>query len=507
MRKLLMASTAILGASAGLALAQTTLPANQAQGQYVAPYGAGPATNNNNNAWGIANTPSGSAAAGPNSTIKSPNVNAVPAPGTVVIRLNGLVSVEMGAMYTSANTYSTPGGTYKVNPVGIAQYARLYPGFDGVAANGLRYGASIEIRENYSQSNFPGTLTGTSTPSTTSLATSPSTNSSAETLFIRRAFTYMGSDQLGIVRFGQGDGVIGLLNEGWFDGQNMDFEGGPFNGGDLQGFAPAPALGIPFVFVSLAGAEYGNDKIVYMSPQYYGFDFGVQYAPNMGNTYQYGAAGASGLAANPNSIGLTSGNDPTRWYNQVAVGGRYQQTFGAVDFKIFAVYETASKNQLTVGSYQPASTPVATRSSALTRYDNLSWYTAGAGVTAFNVTAAIDYVGGADNGQISMRPTGGAPMAAFIGSLIYANGPWRGGIEYMTDTSQGAAVLYGVSQRNEYGLTGGISYAIAPGVSVTAEYVYQHRHQGDYNFNTGVAGTGTVDAQGQGAMFATTLTW
>src|ERR1700712_6105159 len=101
MRKLLLASAAILGATGGLASARA--PANQNQGQYAGPYGAGPAANNNNNAWGIANTPTGGAAAGPLSTIYAPNVNAVPAPGTVVIRLNGRVEGDMSAVFTSAD--------------------------------------------------------------------------------------------------------------------------------------------------------------------------------------------------------------------------------------------------------------------------------------------------------------------------------------------------------------------------------------------------------------------
>ena len=101
MRKLLLASAAILGATGGLASAQT--PANPNQGQMAAPYGAGPAANNNNNAWGIANTPSGSAAAGGLSTDLRPNFDAVPAPGTVVIRLNGRVEVDVSASYTSAD--------------------------------------------------------------------------------------------------------------------------------------------------------------------------------------------------------------------------------------------------------------------------------------------------------------------------------------------------------------------------------------------------------------------
>src|ERR1700712_4303348 len=125
MRKLLLASAAILGATGGLAFAQA--PANQSQGQYAGPYGAGPATNNNNNAWGIANTPSGSRQSGPLSTIYAPNVDAVPSPGTVVIRLNGRVEVERSANFTTVdvgrNANGTPNG-YKLNPVGISSYMR-----------------------------------------------------------------------------------------------------------------------------------------------------------------------------------------------------------------------------------------------------------------------------------------------------------------------------------------------------------------------------------------------
>src|SRR5947209_1184923 len=101
MRKLLMASAAFLGASGGVALAQT--PAHPNQGQLAAPYGAGPAANNNNNAWGVANTPTGAAAAGPLSTIYAPNVDAVPAPGTIVVRLNGRVEVDVVTMFGTTN--------------------------------------------------------------------------------------------------------------------------------------------------------------------------------------------------------------------------------------------------------------------------------------------------------------------------------------------------------------------------------------------------------------------
>ena len=243
MRKLLLASAAILGATGGLAFAQA--PANQNQGQYAGPYGAGPAANNNNNAWGIANTPTGGAAAGPLSIIYAPNVTAVPAPGTVVIRLNGRVEVDMSAIFTSADKGVTNTGAptgFKTSPLGIGSYMRLYPGFDGAAANGLRYGAAIELRENFASGVNAGA--GAANAAT---ATSPSANTSGQTVFVRRAFTYLASDKAGIVRFGQADGVLGLFDNCIFTSGCWDAGLGNFNGGANQSLSPSAGVAIPFV--------------------------------------------------------------------------------------------------------------------------------------------------------------------------------------------------------------------------------------------------------------------
>jgi hypothetical protein len=491
MRKLLMASAAILGATSGLAYAQTRPVANPNQGQLAAPYGAGPAANNNNNAWGVANTPTGSAAAGPLSTVYAPNVNAVPAPGTIVIRLNGRVEVDVTSSWTSADVGVGTAAGYKVNPVGISSYFRLYPGFDGLAANGLRYGASVELRENF------GSGVGA-----TGTALSPSATSSNQTMFVRRAFTYLASDKVGIVRFGQTDGVIGLFDNCIFTTQCWDAGVGNFNGGAMQAVAPQAGVAIPFVWLSQAGAEYSNNKIVYLSPQFYGFDFGVQYAPNMGNSFQNSAGAAGCIQASPGCIALTSGNDATRWYNQVGVGLRYQQNFGAVDFKAYGFWETAGKENLTTTTFQAGPTA----SVARIRYDNLNFYKAGVAVTAFNVTAAFDYIGGAINGQLNMKPSGGADMNAFVTGLTYVNGPLIVGAEFGVVDSQGDPRLTGISQRREYEVAFGGNYRLAPGVQLVGEYMYTHRHQGNFDFANNAVGT-TRDAQGQGILFSTVLTW
>jgi predicted porin len=500
MRKILLASVAFF--SGTVALAQAQAPANPSQGQLTAPYGAGPATNNNNNAWGIANTLSGSAAAGPLSTEYPPNVYAVPTPGSIVIHLNGRVEVDLAAnssnLNTGVNANGTPNG-FKLNPVGIGSYVRLYPGFDGVAANGLRYGASTELRENF--------VAGTNASGGTA---SPSGTSSSQTIFVRRAFAYLASDQVGLLRLGQGDGVLGLFDNCIFTSQCWDAGSGVFDGGASQQTAPSGAIP-PFVWLSQSGAEYGNNKIVYLTPQFYGFDFGVQYAPNEGNAFSNQTTNTPAQSttcnqAGPNCIGLSSGNDPTRWLNQVGVGLRYQHNFGVVDFKTYGFYETAGKEDLTTTAYV---SPSPSASLTALRYDNLSFYKAGIAVTAFNVTAAVDYIGGAVNGQLAERPTGGVGTNAVTTGLTYVNGPIALGVTLGVIDTQGDARLTGISQRHEEEVAFGGTYRLAPGLQLVGEYQYAHRHQGGFDFSQGTPGLNglTRDAQYQGLTFMTVLTW
>jgi predicted porin len=499
-----MASAAILGATGGIAMAQTAAPN---QGQLSAPYGAGPAANNNNNNWGVANTPSGSAAAGPLSTLYAPNTDAVPAPGQIVIRLNGRIEADMTLSYTSADHV----GATKVNPIGLASFARLYPAFDGMAANGLRYGASLEIRENFgSGTNNPGVLAG-GTPAGTTAAPSASGYSSSQTLFVRRAFTYLANDAVGIVRIGQGDGVLGLFDPCIFTSGCYDAGMGNFNGGDIQVTSVQNPAGIPFVWLDQAGAEYANNKIVYLSPQFFGFDFGVQYAPNMGNSFANAGNGAGCSVAGPTCINQTSGVDATRWYNQVGVGLRYQGNFGAVDFKGYGFYETASQEHIAGGGINVGSVPASGRAALATtalKYDNLSFYKFGAAVTAMNFTLAADYIGGdiGSSGQLAMKPSGGVDMNAWLIGLTYANGPIAAGIEGGWVQGQGDARLVGISQRNEFEFAVGGNYKLAPGLQLVGEYMYSQRHQGDFNFNTNAIGS-TGDARANSFLVGTVLSW
>ena len=321
------------------------------------------------------------------------------------------------------------------------------------------------------------------------------------------------------------DGVVGLFDNCIFSSACWDAGVGTFQGGyqATTAIAAAGGGGSSWPWLAQAGNEYGNNKVVYLTPQFFGFDFGVQYAPSMGNALSNNAqtdpnrATACNQASNT-CISVTSGDNPTRWYNQVGVGGRYQGTFGAVDVKAYGYYETAAKEQLTTAAYTAATPGTATFRGAnplAVRYDNLNFYQAGVAVTTMNLTGAVSYIGGRYNGQISMTSTGGAPEDAVLYGLTYANGPITAGVDMGIINSQGDVRLTKTSQRHEVEIGFGGSYKLAPGVQVVAEYQYVQRHQGGFDFQVGAlgnaggagAGSTTRDAHGQGVLLSTVLTW
>ena len=196
MRKFLLASVAALGTGGliGNAVAQTPVVGAPTQGQTAFPMATPNASANNNNNYQAA---------------PLPGVVANPTPGTIVIHMNARVLTQFQALWGSNDqrTFTAPAagsagailgnngtGTAKVAPYALDNYVRLYFGADAMATNGLRYGAGIELRENF---------TGQQGSST---STNASGYTCSQTIYVRRAFTYLAGDQWGIIRLGQTDG-------------------------------------------------------------------------------------------------------------------------------------------------------------------------------------------------------------------------------------------------------------------------------------------------------------
>ena len=431
MRKFLMASAATLGAVsiAGAASAQTTPPPTFLEGQVATtPSASPPAYANTNNAY----------QGGP----ALPGAIAIPTPGTFVIKLNAAIVVEATLQSSSFSTYTQPapgttattgtgagagavaygatGGIYKQNAQSFQSYVRLYPGMDAMATNGLRYGGGIEVRENFS-SQTPGgggTLDGTSASSVTS----------AQTLFVRRNFVYVAGDQWGIVRFGQADGVTGIFDNGVTSFQSVSPSGG-MNGSDVQGPLPANSY-MGFPFPAQNGVEYGNEKLVYLSPQFFGFDIGLQYAPSNNNAEYNGLCG-DGVSVTPSALGVSGTNnsycsttsssplaaDAARYLNQYVAGVRYQGTFGPVSLLAWGAYEGSGIVDYT----GTAPTGLAHSGHYNDKYNGLSFGDFGVAVTVAGLTFGGTAITGRvnNNSQVNPQPQGGVNENAFLIGFQY----------------------------------------------------------------------------------------
>jgi hypothetical protein len=540
MRKILLSGAALLGASSGLAVAQAPLSGpNQSQGQYAAPLVGGPAANNNLNTFGTA----------------APGPALAPSPGTVVIRLNGKVYADADLSYgtglqTAPHTIVPASGAasntagYKLNPVGVASYFRLYPGIDGAATNGLRYGAAVEIRENFEGGNnfsvtaanvsasgaapaaggsFDTTLpSGTATSGTNASASGVS---SGQTLFVRRAFVYLGSDQAGILRIGQGDGLVSIYDAtGIFTTGSWDGGIGNLNNAGFQAQTPNQYL-ISWPFLSGNGVEYGNNKVVYLSPSFFGFDAGFEYGPNQGNiltdsaTSDPYAVGPCNTAS-ANCIAVTSGTDSSRWINRWGFGGRYIGTFAGATLQGYGEYIVSGKANVVGGGVQaspanlkanPAVGPGLAgggTAAGSIKYDGQNFFVGGVAATYLGITFNADFSAGRTNGSNAMDSHSGVPMHAELAGLSYSIGPIAFGIIGAIIDSQGSVQLTNTSQRHEVATAVGGVYKIAPGLNLAAEYQYEQKHQGGFNFNTSANGVSTGnDIHGQGLTFAAIVNW
>ncbi len=549
MRKYLLAGVATLGAAgfAGAAFAQSA-PPSPTEGSIVTAPSGGPSYANNNNNYQAAALP-------------GPVAN--PTPGTIVIHVNGKVEVDVqaawssadsrivgfpagtnggaiitpGAVGTGANAGNTlvgqtgvtsgatgsgavlgnnGGGPVKLQPVAVDSFARVYLGADGMATNGLRYGAAIEIRQ-----NFTGQISNNGSSGASGYST-------LETLYVRRAFTYIAGADWGILRAGQADGVIGIFDNGVTTFQFLPT--GNLNGGDLEGNTPQNS-DQTFVFLGQAGNEYDNAKLVYLSPQFAGFDFGFQYAPNTSNGNGLGGSnnalngsiisagtgtGLSCAVANSGCPTLSSGPgavDGSRVLNQYAAGVRYQGTLGGVGVLAYGVYMGSGHADYTGLSPATATTPggLALANTFLGntipgshytgKYNGLSFGSAGIALTYAGFTVGGNTIDGQINGQLALQPQGGAPMNAYLLGAKYVNGPLTMGIVGEEMWYQGNVNMSGITQHRGRAIDAGASYTVAPGYIVYAEYMFQDQYQGGVNQVTGAIGSNANNnIKSQGVM-------
>ncbi len=394
MRKLLLATSALLGASVGIA--------------------------------GVANAGT--------LTPNAPN----PAPGSITVTLNALVEA-FGIAGTDSGSNGGPSGVKRAN-YAIASYTRLYPSFDGVLANGLKYGGSVEIRQ---YSGFGAT----------------STSSALSSLYAQREFVYIGADKFGKISLGtpvqpselfQVGNEVGFNTGGW-DGDVPGF----FNGGGLK--------------YMIDDDNDRNEKVVYVSPQVAGFDFGASFEPNS-SVNNFGGSDARTSSAPFNSGNVQIG----KRRNTVDAALRYQGAFGPVGFKADAAVSYGGVVQNTGG----------------VNNRNFTLYAGGIAATlgGFELGGHIDSgVYGDDLGTIRRGATG---TTAYIAGGQYTFGPFVVGANYYAYDSgefkatPAAGGIGAGGGLHGYGIAAGGTYTLAPGASVFLEYLFGQQHANNIDITT-----------------------
>jgi hypothetical protein len=408
-----------------------------------------------------------------------------PAPGTINMRINSFVNeFPMAAWWTGMNGNGTPGANAgnKQQSYGIYGWIRVDLGIDGMTKNGIKYGAFTEIRENNTTAlggaNGGGVTTGATVGST--FAQSAAGDSGNNTLYVRHAFAYVGTDQLGIIRIGTGFAADTLLELGL----NDEFDIG---GWISFGSSNIPSNMAPVWPWADNGGEYMAGRIAYLSPVIAGFDAVIAFAPNNSGPFDGSgctqAYGGQGCATQSSS---TLAGDLGRYRNQLGIGLRYRNTFGPIGLAVSGIWTTSGKVNAGPGV------------AAANRFNGENIGNVGAEVSINKVlSVGGNVMWGAYNGNWGLQPVGGATAVAWVGGVKYTipQMPVTVGGSYFNYKYQGAVGL--PTQRTSQGLDVAATYGMGPGVVLIAEYAWGQNYQGGFDFLTNAAGTAGNKVQSQ----------
>ena len=302
-------------------------------------------------------------------------------------------------------------------------------------------------------------------------------------------------------------------------GTGENFDGGGLNG-DLPGLlADGGPFAYPFADV---GNMYATNKIVYLSPQFYGVDFGLSYEPStgsIGNDNQAGCGG-QGPFGSPNittagngtavtgcdALSSTSGGDYARRKDTYEGLVRYRGTFGPIGVVGTAAYIGSSRvhDSGVVGS---------TVDPKRLRLEDLSIGDFGGAVTFGGLQVGAHYEfgrytvqgGGGPGGLLAKgQPNSNAVAVTAsytIGPVIFgaafAESWYMGNQNAATNRSvTGASLIVpgGVTggQRRDLGVSVGGTYSLAPGIAIFTSYIWEEARQRGANLLTGGTNVGNV---------------
>jgi predicted porin len=458
MRKILLGTTAVVGLAliAPVANAQQARPSGPPPlpATSVAPAGTAAA---------IFETPVGITGAGPHGADGVPNRPATPTTSGIVVRLGGFFDFSVGSVqdsYDSATASARGGSANKLGRqrTDFRTEAELNVYVDGIAANGMRYGAMMEFQ----MDNMGGRNEIS--------ANNTGANGSGTGVDLDELYGFV-KGSWGELRFGQEDNAQGLMRVAppgtlWL---------GVSSGWDEFVAQPQTGLGGTSPYLMTEFQDGGDaTKIIYLSPQFFGFDIGLSYAPNS----------SEGERPDVPTSNQVFQRDRTGVMNAYAGILRYRGTFG--DFGVRASFAALGADSAQVSGTSLERVAVRTQ--------NLTMYSAGLLVAAYGFQVGGEYAWGNYGGQMAgtLNPKLDSSDHWILGAT-YTLGAWQFGGQYgvaMQDNGTNAAgTPFKDREQTYWGV--GLQYTMAPGMVLFANY----NQVRDDNILTGapaVAGTGVT---------------
>jgi len=425
MRKILLGTTAVVG----LALVSQAANAQQARPAARPAPAAAPAAPPPLPATSVApvgtaaatyQTPVGITGAGPHGSDGLPNRPETPTTSGIIVRLGGFFDfsydnvqddADKAFVRNTAGSITTAKGRQR-SDFRTESEINLYA--DGLAANGMRYGAVFELQMD-AMTSTAGTGTGVDYDELYG--------------FVKGSW--------GELRFGQEDSAASLLQIRrpgtlWM-GDSDAWDEFLANSGYI-----------------IAGVGDGNDasKIIYLSPQFMGFDAGISYAANR-------------FEGEQSTIPTSTSNfqrDYTGLTNEISAALRYRGTFGPVGVGASFVAQFAD-----AGSLSANGAPIAAKD------QNITTYAAGLLLRAYGFAVGGDYTWGnyrttPANGSIAQGIDGSSQWAA---GITYTIGALTLGGMYSQGTQDNGGT---VADRTQTYMGLGAAYVLAPGMTLFANY-------------------------------------
>jgi predicted porin len=357
----------------------------------------------------------------------------------LTVRLGGYFDFRAGLVNDDADRNailsSTTGRRYGRQRLDFQSDMELNVFVDGKASNGLQYGLVMEFQIDNVGAGGPGT-----------------------TLDTDEFYGYISSPVFGTLRFGDEDSAASLMQirAPLIRGADTDNYWDEFT--FRTGADASPSL--------ITGVNDGSDatKIIYLSPQFFGFDFGLSYAPNTGEGERYalGTAVNSVTSSVPTAVGQ---RDRSSLRNEVSAAVRYRGTFGGVGIAASFVAMQADSQARYTGAN------VANRVTA---------YSGGVQLSAFGFSVGGEYTWGDYSGvSVGRAPiTRGREQSTqwVLGATYTIPGtPLQlGGFYGEANQDNGTALIGGVrpDDRRQRLWSAGLNYALAPGMTTYLTYTH-----------------------------------